>query len=407
MSRCRCCRKRPQAARRLDVDMAQDLRTVTILGSTGSIGRSALEVIRHYPDRFRVEGLAAGSNTELLREQIREFRPRHVAVADAAAARKLKERAPGLTILEGEAGLCEAASAPADIVLCAMVGAAGLRPLMAAIEAGNRIAVANKEPMVMAGRLIMAEARRREIEVLPVDSEHNAVFQCLLGHRHEDIRSIHLTASGGPFYGRSAASLAAITPEEAAEHPTWDMGRKISVDSATLMNKGLEVIEAMHLFDLPAGAIEVVIHPQSIIHSLVEFRDGHILAHLGVTDMKFPILYALAWPDRAPVPMERLNLAGLSQLSFGAPDFDAFPCLALARQAAETGGTAPAILNAANEEAVAAFCEHRIVFPDISAVVRAALEAMPAVPDRDLETITGADAEARNRAREIIAKRAS
>ncbi|MCC6142237.1 MAG: 1-deoxy-D-xylulose-5-phosphate reductoisomerase [Candidatus Hydrogenedentes bacterium] len=379
-------------------------RRITILGSTGSIGRQALDVVRYYPDRFEVVGLAAHSNDELLASQIEEFRPAEVVVTDAGAAARLRGRGLPCSIGEGDAALSHLAAVPADIVLCAVVGALGLKPVLSALDAGNAIAVANKETFVMAGRLIMERAASRGIPVLPVDSEHNAIFQCLQGHRKEDVRCIHLTASGGPFYGKRREELRAVTPAQATRHPTWNMGAKISVDSATLMNKGLEIVEAMWLFGLAAAQIEVVIHPQSIVHSLVEFTDGHILAHLGVTDMKFPILFALAYPDRVANPMDRLDLTRMRELTFAAPDFSAFPCLSLARQAAAEGGTAPAILNAANEVAVGAFCEGRLPFICISDVVAASLDSIPATQAYDLDSILEADAAARRTARECVAK---
>ncbi len=380
-------------------------RRISILGATGSIGRSALRVVRHYSDLFDVVALSAHANVDLLAEQIREFRPRHVAVSDSAAATRLRALDPPCTVHTGEGCLDTVAGLNVDVVLCAMVGAVGLRPLLAAIEAGNRVAVANKEPFVMAGRLVMEHAKRHGVEVLPVDSEHNAIFQCIHGHDQARVQCIHLTASGGPFYGRRRDSLAGVTPEQATQHPTWDMGAKISVDSATLMNKGLEIVEAMWLFDLPPNRIDVVIHPQSTIHSLVEFTDGNILAHLGVTDMKFPILFALTYPERVESPMARLDLTRLKALTFAAPDFREFPCLAYARAAAETGGTAPAILNAANEVAVAAFCQGRIPFLAISEVVRGVMETCEAVQDPGLETIFAADADAREKAETLVTTR--
>lgn len=381
-------------------------RRIAILGSTGSIGRNALEVVRRYPGRFEVAALSTHSNVRLLEAQIREFHPTHAAIANPAAAGALDAAELGVTLMNGSEGLEALAALPVDVVLCAVVGAVGLRPLLAALAAGNRAAVANKEPFVMAGRLIMEEAAARGVEILPVDSEHNAIFQCLQGHDKRDLRCIHLTASGGPFYGQARNSLLEITPEQAAKHPTWDMGTKISVDSATLMNKGLEIIEAMWLFGLPESQIEVVIHPQSIVHSLVEFNDGSILAHLGVTDMKFPILFALTWPERVEYPMKRLDLTAIRELSFAEPDFEAFPCLAYAREAAAEGGTAPAILNAANEVAVEAFCGRRLPFLRISEVVRAVRRSCPAARDYCLEAILAADAEARIKAAEFIGKTA-
>ncbi|HRI86888.1 MAG TPA: 1-deoxy-D-xylulose-5-phosphate reductoisomerase [Candidatus Hydrogenedentes bacterium] len=378
-------------------------RRVTILGSTGSIGKSALDVVRHYPDRFDVVGLAAHSNVALLAEQVREFSPEYVAIGDPSAAKSIAELLPGVRVASGADAIVAIAAAPADIVLCGMVGAAGLRPVLSAIDAGNTIALANKEPLVMAGPLIMAHARAKHVNVLPVDSEHNAIFQCLHGHRIEDVQCIHLTASGGPFYGKPRETLLGVTPAQATRHPTWDMGAKISVDSATLMNKGLEVIEAMWLFGLPLDKIEVVIHPQSIVHSLVEFTDGSILAHLGLTNMKFPIQYALTWPERVAEPMGRLDLTTMRELTFAKPDFSEFPCLAYAMEAAQAGGTAPAILNAANESAVDAFCKGRIEFLRISEVVRDVLDECPASQDVTLEAVLDADRQARARAVHVMA----
>ena len=377
-------------------------KRVTILGSTGSIGKSALDVVRHYPGHFEIVGLAAHRNVSLLAEQIREFQPQFAAMSDSCAAGVLAEMDLGVTVLDGPDAMNQLAVEPADTVLCAVVGAVGLPPLLAAIDAGNRVAVANKEPFVMAGKLIMERAAARGVAVLPVDSEHNAIFQCSLGHAHDTIRCIHLTASGGPFYGRARSTLADVQPAEATRHPTWDMGAKISVDSATLMNKGLEIVEAMWLFDLRPDQIDVVIHPQSIIHSLVEFKDGNILAHLGVTDMKFPILFALTYPERVELPMERLDLTTLRALTFDAPDFSAFPCLAYARRAAAAGGTAPAILNAANEVAVEAFCNHQLGFLNISEVVALVCEASNPSQDYSLASVVAADSEARARAMEVV-----
>ncbi len=382
--------------------MDNERKRISILGSTGSIGRSALEVVRQYPELFEVTALAAGSNADVLEAQIREFRPAFAAISDAKAGEDLRGKTGETELWVGEEALERAAEMPVDTALCAVVGAVGLRPLLRAIESGNRVAVANKEPFVMAGRLVMETARRHDVEVLPVDSEHNAIFQCLHGHEQDTLRCIHLTASGGPFYGRPRESLRGVMPEEATNHPTWDMGAKISVDSATLMNKGLEIIEAMWLFGVEAEQIEVVIHPQSIVHSLVEFSDGHMLAHLGVTDMKFPILFALTWPNRVRSPMRRLNLAEMGALTFARPDFSAFPCLGYARAAAAQGGTAPAILNAANEVAVAAFCGHRIPFLAISDVVGDVLETCVPGGDDSLEIILEADGEARRQAAALV-----
>lgn len=376
--------------------------SVTILGSTGSIGRSTLDVIRRYPERFKVFGLAAHSNADLLAQQIAEFRPACAALADEAAAERLDAMEVECEISSGPAGIERLAARPVDVVLCAVVGAAGLRPLLRAIEAGNRIALANKESLVIAGKLVMDCARQRGVDLLPVDSEHNAVFQCLHGHRPDDVRAIYLTASGGPFYNRPRESLRSVTPEEAIDHPTWSMGAKISVDCATLMNKGLEAIEAMWLFNVPLAKIEIIIHPQSVMHGLVEFNDGSLLGHLGVTDMRLPILFALAWPERVESPVGRLDLAAVGALTFHAPDFSEFPCLTLAWQAAERGGTAPAVLNAANEIAVDAFCNRRIGFLQISQVVERVLESSPIASDTSLEDVLTADAAARRKARQIV-----
>lgn len=380
-------------------------RHITVLGSTGSIGRNTLDVVRNSPGAYVVDALAANANVDLLAAQIREFAPKAVAVHDRAAAAKLREMMPGLDLLEGQKGLAEVAARPVDTVLCAVVGAAGLAPLLAAIDAGNRIALANKEPLVMAGELVMARAARRGVDILPVDSEHSAVFQCLGGRRDAaGVRRILLTASGGPFYGRSREELGGITPEQAARHPRWRMGAKISVDSATLMNKGLEIIEAMHLFGVPHDRIGVVIHPESVVHGLVEFADGNILAQMGVTDMRAPIGYALAYPERAAEPVERLDLAKLGTLTFADPDTASFPCLDLARGAARRGGGAPAVLNGANEQAVAAFCGGRIPFLAISDVVVGALDRASDCPGGTLAEILDADRRARAAADEIITR---
>ena len=323
---------------------------------------------------------------------------------DGPAAARFGDLAVPVELWAGPEGLERLAAVPVDVTLCAVVGAAGLPAVLGAIDAGNRLALANKESMVMAGPLVMDRARERQVDILPVDSEHNAIFQCLQGHDRADVRCIHLTASGGPFYGRSRASLQDVTPEQATNHPTWSMGTKISVDSATLMNKGLEVIEAMGLFRLPRSKVEVLIHPQSVVHGLVEFNDGHILGHFGVTDMRFPILFALTWPNRVESPMSRLDLAATGQLTFASPDFSAFPCLALALHAAELGGTAPAALNAANEAAVEAFCGGRIGFLQISDVLERVFETAETHSEMSIEAVWDADAAARRTAEKTIAK---
>lgn len=368
---------------------------ISILGSTGSIGKNTLDVIRKNPERFKVKVLAARGNIALLQKQIEEFQPALVALNDVNAAQELQLLGPRCMVLSGTEGLAEAAAFPVDLVVSALVGAAGLPPLLAAIRAGNQVAIANKEPLVMAGDLILKEAQRHTVQLLPIDSEHSAIFQCLQGNKVQDVHCIHLTASGGPFYGRSVAELRAITPEQAMRHPTWDMGAKISVDSATLMNKGLEIIEAMWLFGLRSDQIHVIVHPQSIIHSLVEFNDGSMLAQLGVTDMRLPIAFALNFPERLPAPDRRLDLASLSALHFREPEEDAFPCLGLARRAAATGGTSPAVLNASNEVAVELFCAGRIGFTDIAEIVRNTLEHCAVSSEASLENVLEADMSAR------------
>lgn len=377
-------------------------RRVTILGSTGSIGDSALKVARRYPDEIDVVALSTNRDTVTLHEQCEEFRPSTVAVMDEIAANSFQEQHPDINVLVGVDGLCTLASVDVDVVLCGVVGGIGLRPILCAIEAGNDVALANKEPMVMAGNLIMSQASECGVKVLPVDSEHNAIFQCLQGHDVSDLYRIHLTASGGPFYQKPREALENVTPAEAANHPTWNMGTKISIDSATLMNKGLEIIEAMWLFDVPLEKIDVVIHPQSIIHSLVEFTDGSILAHLGVTDMTLPIQYALTWPNRVSEPMARLDLTQMRDITFAKPDFSEFPCLALAREAAQRGGTAGAVLNAANEVAVQAFRDEELSFTAIPRLVGTVLNACPITDADSLETILQADEASRVMARDEI-----
>ncbi|HKY20979.1 MAG TPA: 1-deoxy-D-xylulose-5-phosphate reductoisomerase [Vicinamibacterales bacterium] len=336
------------------------MKRLAILGSTGSIGQSALDVVRAHPDRLSVVALAAGSNADRLREQAAEFGVKVTALASET----------------GSAGLVTVATHPeADIVICASSGTAGLEAVLAAIEAGKAIALANKEVLVMAGELVTAAARARGVSILPVDSEHNAVHQCLHGRRREEVRRVILTASGGPFREMSAASLAHVTPEDALQHPTWRMGRKITIDSATLMNKGLEVIEAHWLFDLPSEQIDVVIHPQSIVHSMVELTDGSIIAQLGGADMKLPIQYACSYPERWEAPVARLDLTAAGRLDFQRPDFERFPCLRLAYRALDAGPSHAVVLNAANEVAVASYLEEKISFISIPRVIEQAMEA--------------------------------
>lgn len=375
------------------------MKRLTVLGATGSVGRRALELVAHFPEQFRVEGLAArGSNPDLVAELCRAHRPRVVALSDEGAVDALARALghPRPEILGGARGLVAVArDLGSDVVLSAIVGGAGLLPTMAAIEAGKAVAVANKEPLVMAGSLMTAAARRHKAPLLPVDSEHSAIYQCLEGQQRGQVHRILLTASGGPFRRLPKAEMAAVTVEDALNHPTWKMGAKITVDSATLMNKGLEVIEARWLFDLPSDQVQVVVHPQSIIHSMVEYVDGSVIAQLGVADMGIPILYALNYPDRLPWPGERLDLTKTGPLTFEEPDVDRFPCLALARQALAAAGCAPAILNAANEVAVGAFLEGRIGYTQIAELIAAALDGMPARALDSIETCVAVDAETR------------
>ncbi len=378
-----------------------------MLGSTGSIGESALKVARDIPERMQIVGLAANRNAVRFAEQVREVHPIAAALSDAAAAEEARSllRAAGETgaIQDGPDALCELASLPeADLVLIAIIGTAGLRPALAAIEAGKDIAVASKEILVMAGEAVMEAARRKGVRVLPVDSEHNAIFQCLEGHRAEEVKRLILTASGGPFRTLPAAELPGVTLERALRHPTWTMGAKITIDSATLFNKGLEMIEARWLFDVEMARVEVIVHPQSIVHSMVEFIDGSVLAQLSVTDMCFPIQYAVTWPERVPNSLPPLDFAALTKLEFELPRRDAFPALDLARWAGEIGGTLPAVLNAANEVAVAAFLARRCGFAEIWQTVGAVMREHPPVAHPPLDVILQADAWARTRAAELL-----
>jgi 1-deoxy-D-xylulose-5-phosphate reductoisomerase len=380
-------------------------KSVSILGSTGSVGRNVLDVIRGSEGRFSVVGLAAGRNIELLRDQVREFKPELVAVldpGDAGALRALPE-CVGVKVLHGKEGYKAVASVGgADMVVSAMVGAAGLIPTIAALEAGKDVALANKETLVTAGLLVTDLAREKGAAILPVDSEHSAVFQCIQGHRTVDVRRIILTASGGPFRSRAPKDLEGVTAEEAVRHPNWSMGAKISVDSATLMNKGLEVIEARWLFDVDVSRIDVVVHPQSIVHSMVEYIDGSVIAQLGIPDMRVPIAYALAWPERIPVDLPSLDLIHAGRLTFEAPRTDVFPCLNLAYKAAQRGGTAPTALNAANEVAVDAFVQGRITFGAIARVVGSVLHELHVEQITGLDDVLRADALARLKADHLI-----
>ncbi|HEX9899672.1 MAG TPA: 1-deoxy-D-xylulose-5-phosphate reductoisomerase, partial [Candidatus Methylomirabilis sp.] len=348
------------------------MKRLAILGSTGSIGTSTLDVVEGYPDRFQIVALAAGANLDRLEAQVRRFAPRLVSVGSEAGARELRRRLGRVPteVVWGTAGLLQAAAdADADLVVSAIVGAGGLLPTMRAVAAGKDVALANKESLVMAGHLLTAEARVRGTRVLPVDSEHSAIFQCLAGNGMGGVRRIVLTASGGPFRTRSRSAMASITPEEALKHPNWSMGQKITIDSATLMNKGLEVIEAHWLFGLPMDQVDVIIHPQSIIHSLVEYVDGSVLAQLGVADMRIPIQYALTYPQRRANRVPRLLLEKLAGLTFEPVDREKFPCLDLAYEAARAGGSSPTVMNAANEIAVHRFLDRRIGFDEIPTLI--------------------------------------
>ena len=375
-------------------------RKVTVLGSTGSIGRQSLEVIAACG--MEAEALPANSSVSLIEEQARRYRPKLAALADEKAAADLRVRLAdtNVQLLSGLEGVLEEATLPsADTAIAALVGMAGLRPTLAAIREGKRIGLANKETLVCAGPLVLEEAKDYGAKIYPVDSEHSAIFQCLEGNRDRgEVKRLILTCSGGPFYGRTRAELAGITVEDALKHPNWSMGAKITVDSATLMNKGLEVMEAMHLYGMPAEKISVVIHRESIIHSLVEYCDNAMIAQLGAPDMRLPIQYALTYPKRIPGPATPLDLWNCGPLTFGTPDVEAFPCLALALEAAKTGGTAGAILNGANEAAVGQFLAGEIGFLDIPAKVERALSSVPAVQNPTMQDILDADQAAREAA---------
>jgi 1-deoxy-D-xylulose-5-phosphate reductoisomerase len=383
-------------------------RRLTILGSTGSIGCSTLDLVERNPEAFVVEALTANRSVARLAMQAKRFGARLAVVADESAYGDLKEALAG-TGIEAAAGakaVAEAAARPSDWVMAAIVGAAGLEPTLSAIRQGGVIGLANKETLVCAGSLMTAEVRRCGAQLLPVDSEHNAIFQVLDLERPESVDRLVLTASGGPFRSFSRADMAAVTPAQAVAHPNWDMGAKISVDSATMMNKGLELIEAHFLFDMPEPRIDILVHPESVIHSMVAYVDGSVLAQLGQPDMRTPIAYALAWPERMATPVERLDLAAIGRLTFEPPDDRRFPCMALARAALRAGGTAPITLNAANEEAVAAFLAGRLGFLEIPEIVERALEAHPTTALTCLEEVEAVDGLARRTARGLIEARA-
>jgi 1-deoxy-D-xylulose-5-phosphate reductoisomerase len=372
------------------------MKNVVLLGSTGSIGTSTVKVAEDLPDRIRLLGLAAGNNAELLLEQTRRHRPQAVSIADPAKARALRDTLGTTEVFSGAEGLLKLATLPgADIVLIAIVGTAGLQPALAAIRSGKDIAVASKEILVMAGEIVMREAREHGVRVLPVDSEHSAIFQCLDGKPARSVRKLWLTASGGPFRTTPKEEFPGITVERALKHPSWVMGRKITIDSATLFNKGLEMIEARWLFDIEMGRVGVVVHPQSVVHSIVEFVDGSMLAQLSTPDMCLPIQCALTYPDRASSERVQTNLAKLGSLTFEEPDTGRFPSIDLARRAGEAGGTLPAVFNAANEVAVEAFLNRQITFPAIAEIVRRAMDRHSVVAHPTLEQILEADAWAR------------
>ncbi len=380
-------------------------RRITILGSTGSIGCSTIDLVERQPEAFSVAALTAFSNVSLLAEQARKLQPELAVIGDESRFKELKEvlSGSGVEIAAGRDALVEAAKRPSDFVMAAIVGAAGLEPTLAAVRRGATVGLANKECLVCAGDLMKAELEKSGATLLPVDSEHSAIYQVFDFDRREAIESIILTASGGPFRTHTQAQMKSVTPEQAVAHPNWDMGAKISVDSATMMNKGLEVIEAYHLFGIEGERIQVLIHPQSVIHSCVAYVDGSVLAQMGAPDMRTPIAYSLAWPQRMEAPVERLDLASISQLTFEAPDFNRFPALSLAFQALKSGGSAPTILNAANEVAVAAFLDGKIGFLDIAHMVERALEQVPNKPMTTLDHVHAIDAMTREAASGWIA----
>ena len=382
------------------------MKNLAILGSTGSIGTRALDIVRMHPDRFRVTAMAAGKNMKLFGRQIEEFKPQIVCVLNEKYARELFKRLPAgmnLEILSGSSGYCDVASFDkSDTALLAMVGAAGLEPALAAIRAGKQIALANKETLVMAGDLMMAEAFKHKVQILPVDSEHSAIYQCLAGNQTRDLKKVFLTASGGPFRQTPAERFAKIRLEDALNHPTWSMGPKITIDSATLMNKGLEIIEAVHLFNISPDQVQVLIHPQSIVHSMVGYKDGTIIAQMGQPDMKGAIAYAFSQPDRIDLKMDFPDFAAMGELIFENPDTEKFPSLLFAYEACQKKGTLPAVMNAANEVAVQAFLDRRIGFTDIFRVISATMQAHPLVDNPDLSGIIEADQWARNNAQSLI-----
>lgn len=386
------------------------MKNITLLGSTGSIGCNALNVVEKNPERFRVVTLAAGENITRLKKQIEKFRPEMVAVKTKRAALQLRElltKKIRVKIVYEIEGLKEVAAFPsADIVVSAISGSAGLIPTLAAMDAGKDIALANKETMVLAGEIVVKKSRQKGIKIIPVDSEHSAIFQCLQGNRRDDLHRIILTASGGPFLNFTESQLKKVTPQQALRHPQWEMGKKITIDSASMMNKGLEVIEAKWLFDADIHTIDVMIHPQSIVHSMVEFIDGALIAQMGIPDMKIPIAYALTYPNRMISDLPRLNLINVKSLEFYKPNVKKFPCLNIAREAGICGGTAPAVLNAADEVAVAAFIQKRSCFTDLPVIIEKALSKHRVVYNPSLDDILQADLWARTETEKIIERMA-
>ena len=381
-------------------------RKISILGATGSVGTSTLDLVERQPERFEVIALTAARKVDELADAALRTRAKLAVIEDPALLPELNSRLEGSNCrgAAGSEALAEAAAGEADWVMAAIVGCAGLEPVMAAVGAGRTVALANKEALVTAGQLMISAATASGATILPVDSEHNAIFQCLVGSSCDDISKLVLTASGGPFRSWSREQMAAATPEQAVAHPNWTMGAKISVDSATMMNKGLELIEASHLFGLPSERLDVVIHPQSVIHSMVEFIDGSVLAQLGSPDMRIPIAYALAWPKRMETPADKLDLASIGSLSFEAPDLDRFPALRVAREAMRSDAAASIVLNAANEEAVAAFLARRIRFLDIVRTVEQALERTDASPPQSIAEVIDIDREARAMAHDLMSE---
>jgi 1-deoxy-D-xylulose-5-phosphate reductoisomerase len=381
------------------------MKRLSILGSTGSIGVNTLHIVRQFPERFEVISLSAGLNTKLLKEQIRQFRPKIVSVLNKELSETLRRELSHMPveIVHGVEGLIQAATHPeVDQVVSAIVGAVGLIPTLSAIKTGKSIALANKETLVMAGKIIMEEAKQNHVQILPVDSEHSAIFQALLGHRKEDVHRLILTASGGPFLNLPAPRLHEVTVKEALNHPRWEMGKKVTIDSASLMNKGLEVIEAHWLFNIPVEKIAILIHPQSVVHSMVEYVDGSIVAQMGITDMKVPISYALSFPERLLLNLPRLDLPRNEALAFSSPDLERFPCLKLAYQAIEVGETLPAVLNAANEIAVNAFLEGSLKFTEIPLFLQRVMGEHEVRAVQTVEDILKADHWARERSKAIL-----